>query len=330
MAIKCSLIKFRDHSQPLGNRNTSVALLYDVALPGFRCVGKPELLRDIRIAFLAAVVALHSNATLLHQNNAATHFDWIFGVPASGGTRILPAAYNQQTSNISVPSRKNEQCDFQFGGMISCWRGGVRADVVNHGVKCDGGRFNIKLDETIAVSGSNPLQRNYQGPCPLVLSKPSKLGLTLANRQRLTMLNGKRSGQTYLGNQDFAQSHVGGASPILTAVPLTDPFLDKIKEDVRGHAQAIIQSVYTETVKHINFVYRHIASVMGSQYFGIVSSPFGPQPTSGGSLADIPRSSVRPHSICRINHLHVTEDDKYELNGLRHPTSAGNPRVHTS
>ncbi|KAJ7099840.1 hypothetical protein C8R44DRAFT_747752 [Mycena epipterygia] len=46
-----------------------------------------------------------------------------------------------------------------------------------------------------------------------------------------------------------------------------------------------------------------------------VSSPFGPQPTSGGSLADIPRSSVRPHSICRINHLHVTEDDKYELDG---------------
>ncbi|KAJ7085947.1 hypothetical protein C8R44DRAFT_752761 [Mycena epipterygia] len=191
---------------------------------GFRCVRKPELLRDIRIAFLAAVVALHSNATLLHQNDAATHFDWIFGVPASGGTRILPGRriINKCPTFLSLPEK--------FGDMISCWRGGVRADVVNRGVKCDGGRFNIKLDETIAVSGSNPLQRNYQGPCPLVLSKPSKLGLTLANRQRLTMLNGKHSGQTYLGNQDFAQSHVGGASPILTAVPLTDPFLDKIKE----------------------------------------------------------------------------------------------------
>ncbi|KAJ7118190.1 hypothetical protein C8R44DRAFT_923383 [Mycena epipterygia] len=35
----------------------------------------------------------------------------------------------------------------------------------------------------------------------------------------------------------------------------------------------------------------------------------------GGSFADIPRSSVHPHSICCINCLHVSEGDKYKLNG---------------
>ncbi|KAJ7099839.1 hypothetical protein C8R44DRAFT_747751 [Mycena epipterygia] len=197
----------------------SVILIEQSGRCASRCVRKPELLRDIRIAFLAAVVALHSNATLLHQNDAATHFDWIFGVPASGGTRILPGRriINKRPTFLSLPEKVS----------ANIWR----YDIMLEGRSESGrGKLRGQLDETIAVSGSNPLQRNYQGPCPLVLSKPSKLGLTLANRQRLTMLNGKRSGQTYLGNQDFAQSHVGGASPILTAVPLTDPFLDKIKE----------------------------------------------------------------------------------------------------
>ncbi|KAJ7118189.1 hypothetical protein C8R44DRAFT_738143 [Mycena epipterygia] len=153
------------------------------------------------IVFLAAAASLHSSATLLHQNSTATHFGWIFGVPASGGTRILPnqCIINKHPTFLSPPEK-------------------------------------IKLDETIMVSGSNPLQRNYQGPCPLVLSKPSKLGLTLANRQCLTMLNTKHSAQMYLSNQDFAQSHIGGASPILTAVPLADPFLDKIKQAGGGRS----------------------------------------------------------------------------------------------